>query len=160
MTIGLFGTCSNIRWRDPFMKKYEELDIPYFNPMKDKWSHDDIPIEAEHLANDPIVLFPVLDSAYCMGSLSEIGFGPLRAMRQNFNRYFIILIEPDVTDELKEANPELAKNSKNTRALVLGHLKQNKADNIILVSNLDDMLQASIDVYNSQKILNKWKNVG
>ena len=89
MTIGLFGTCSDIPWRDPFIRFYEESKIPYFNPMKANWSHADIPIEAEHLATDPVVLFPILESSYGMGSLSEVGFGPLRAMRQNFNRAFI-----------------------------------------------------------------------
>ena len=32
ISIGLFGTCDNSKWRVPFMKTYDELEIKYFNP--------------------------------------------------------------------------------------------------------------------------------
>jgi len=153
--VGLFGTCDNIRWRDPFIEEYKERGISYFNPMVDDWTPGCIPVEAHHLANDPIVLFPVLAQSYGVGSLSELGFGPLRAIRQNFYRSFVLLIEPDVTDELKEKDPAMAKASMRSRKLVLGHLEKVQSDNIILVQSLDQMLDASLDLWEAHSILTR-----
>lgn len=145
--IGLFGTCDNIRWRDPFMARYNELGIAYFNPMVDDWNASCIPIEAHHLANDSVVLFPILDQSYGLGSLSEMGFGPLRAMRQNSYRSFVFLVHDDVTPELWERDASLAKASKRARALVKWHLVNHQSDNILLVETLEDMLKASIKLH-------------
>jgi len=151
--IGLFGTCDNVRWRDPFMARYKAEGIPYFNPMIDDWNEAFVPIEAHHLANDPIVLFPVLDQSYGMGSLSEMGFGPLRAIKQNFYRSFVVLIHPQVTQELQDKDPVMAKASKRARALVLGHLAKVAADNIVIVPTLDDMLDVSLKLQKAHAIL-------
>ncbi len=153
--IGLFGTCDNIRWRDPFMTRYTAENIQYFNPMVDNWTKDCVPIEAHHLANDPIILFPVLDQSYGIGSLAEIGFGPLRAMRQTFHRSFVVLIHPQVTQELQDKDPAMAKVSNRTRALVLGHLEKVAAENIIIVPTLDDMLEVSLKLHKAHLILSQ-----
>ena len=65
------------------MSKYDELGIEYFNPMVDDWNPGMVPLEAEHLAEDEVILFPILGWSYAEGSLSEMGFGPLKAIRQN-----------------------------------------------------------------------------
>jgi hypothetical protein len=143
-TIGLFGTCDNIKWRDPFMAKYAELGIPYFNPMVDDWHPGMVALEADPLAQDPIILFPVLKESYGLGSLSEIGFGPLKAVRQNRYRSFVILIDDDVTEELRAADAARAKDSKRSRALVKGHLKGLNYNNVYMVDTLDRMLETSL----------------
>jgi hypothetical protein len=56
LSIGLFGTCDNNRWRDSFMTKYDGLNIPYFNPMVDNWHPGLVADEAKHLAEDEIIL--------------------------------------------------------------------------------------------------------
>ncbi len=152
-TIGLFGTCDNVRWRDPFMECYTMNGIPYFNPMVDNWTSDCVPIEAHHLANDSIILFPVLDQSYGIGSLAEMGFGPLRATKQSFHRSFVVLIHPQVTQELQDKDPAMAKVSNRTRALVLGHLEKITDENIIIVPTLDDMLEASLKLHKAHLIL-------
>jgi hypothetical protein len=45
LCIGLFGTCDKNRWRDPFMAKYDELGISYFNPMVDDWNPGMVPLQ-------------------------------------------------------------------------------------------------------------------
>jgi hypothetical protein len=145
LSVGLFGTCDKNRWRDPFMAKYEELKIPYFNPMVDDWHPGLVADEARHLAEDEIILFPVLGWSYAEGSLSELGFGPLRAMRQNKNRSFVYLIETELHERLTD--PERCKASLRSRKLLLGHLAELDDKNIYLVNSLDEMLHTSLELY-------------
>jgi len=144
--IGLFGTCDKIRWRDPFMAAYDAKGVSYFNPMVDNWHPGMVPLEAQHLAEDPIILFPILKDSYGLGSLSEVGFGPLRALRQNKYRSFVVLIDDDVTDALK-ADALRAKDSTRGRALVKGHLKNMGMSNLYLVETLDQMLETSLKLH-------------
>lgn len=37
LCVGLFGTCGRSKWRNPFMEKYKELGIKFFNPQVDDW---------------------------------------------------------------------------------------------------------------------------
>ena len=73
MTIGLFGTCGNSKWRDSFIKDYEKEGIDYYNPQVDNWKPEDAKVEAEHLANDKIILFPVTRETSGLGSLVTVG---------------------------------------------------------------------------------------
>lgn len=93
LCIGLFGTCGKSTWRVPFMTRYTELGIPYFNPQVEDWKPEDAVIEAEHLADDDVILFPVTSETYATGSLAETGFSILNAVRLDDRRDFIILIE-------------------------------------------------------------------
>lgn len=122
LCIGLFGTCDNNRWRDPFMEKYNSLGFSYFNPMVDNWHPGLVAEEAKHLAEDEIILFPILGWSYAEGSLSEVGFGPLKAMRQNVNRSFVFYVEDTLHERLRD--PERCKASLRSRELVLGHLRE------------------------------------
>jgi hypothetical protein len=149
LCIGLFGTCDKNRWRDPFMAKYEELGLEYFNPMVDDWNPGMVPLEAKHLAEDEIVLFPILGWSYAEGSLSEMGFGPLKAMRQNFQRSFVFYIEMELHERLTD--PDRCKASLRARKLVLGHLEEVAASNIYVVRSIDEMLDVSIKLYQSHK---------
>lgn len=152
-TVGLFGSCDNHPWREPFIAKYHNEGVPFFNPVVPNWHPGMVPLEAWHLEHDPVILFPILKETYGIGSLSEVGLGPLRAYRQNFYRSFLILIDPEVTDELKEKDSAMAKASNRARALVRGHLERNKADNIVIVSTLEEMLEKSLLLWKAHKLL-------
>ena len=129
------------------MAKYDSLGIPYFNPMVDDWHPGMVPLEAQHLAEDEVIVFPVLGWSYAEGSLSELGFGPLKAMRQNRNRSFVYLIETELHERLTD--PERCKASLRSRKLLLGHLKEIDAPNIYVVNSLDLALGCTIDLYKS-----------
>ena len=151
LCVGLFGTCDKNRWRDPFMAKYDELGIEYFNPMVDNWHAGLVPLEAQHLAEDEVILFPILGWSYAEGSLSEMGFGPLKAMRQNMNRSFVFYVETTLHERLTD--PDRCKASLRSRELVLGHLEKVSASNIYVVRSIEEMLDVSIQVFQAHKML-------
>jgi hypothetical protein len=135
------------------MSKYTELGIEYFNPMVNDWNPGMVPLEAKHLAEDEVILFPILGWSYGEGSLSEMGFGPLKAMRQNMNRSFVFYVETTLHERLTD--PDRCKSSLRARELVLGHLDQTAAPNIYVVRSLDEMLEVSIRLFQTHKDLNE-----
>lgn len=151
LCVGLFGTCDNNRWRDPFMAKYEKLGIQYFNPMVDNWHVGLVPLEAQHLAEDEIILFPILGWSYAEGSLSEMGFGPLKAMRQNKFRSFVFFLEMELHERLTD--PDRRKASLRARSLLLGHLAEVNAPNIYVVKSLNEMFDTSVRLHEIHRLL-------
>jgi len=151
ITIGLFGTCGTSTWRDKFIQEYDNRHITYFNPNVFDWQPSYAEIEAEHLVEDEIILFPVTDETYGTGSLAEIGFAINQAIKSNTERFVVIYVAPKVTDKLIEQNSVLAKDSDRTRSLVLAHLKKqsSKYPNVYITSSLDDMYEVSLALYNS-----------
>lgn len=149
LTIGLFGTCGDSTWRNNFIEKYTEIGINYFNPQVEDWKPEFAEIEAEHLANDKIILFPITSETYGMGSLSEVGFSILNAIKLDDRRSFVILIDNTLDEYLD--NKDLIKESLRARALVKQHLKKLNLANIYIVENLDEMLNVSLVLYNSEK---------
>ncbi len=145
LCVGLFGTCGGSTWRDAFIKRYEELDIQYFNPQVDDWKPKDAEIEAEHLAEDAVILFPITGETYGTGSLSETGFSALQALRLNAHRDFVVMIERDLDPSLDDAVAR--KESIRARALVAKHLEKLDMANIYIVDSLEDMLALSIELY-------------
>jgi len=149
--IGLFGTCGNSKWRDSFIKDFKERDIECFNPLVEDWKPEDAVIEAEHLANDSILLFPITKETYGVGSLSEVGFGILNAIKIDDRRDFIVMIESELDDELMK-DKERAKESLRARALVLEHLKKHNFSNVYLVDTFDEMANAARVLYRANSI--------
>ena len=151
ITIGLFGTCGKSKWREPFMKKFDEQEIAYFNPQKDDWKPEDAQIEAEHLCNDEILLFPVTNETFAFGSLAETGFSILQAIKLNQRREIIVMIDPDVKIpedvEWGRENESQRKDSIRTRALVMAHLKKLDYPNVWIVKSLDNMLKLSLHLH-------------
>lgn len=146
--IGLFGTCGNSTWRDKFIEKYEQQGYNYYNPNKADWKPEYAVEEAEHLANDKIILFPVTKETYGTGSLSEVGFSVLNAIRLDDRRNFVVMIEQDLSPELND--PIAKKESLRARALVKEHLKKLRLDNLYVVESLEDMLSVSENLYLSE----------
>jgi len=150
LTIGLFGTCGGSKWRDPFMAHYEELGISYFNPQVEDWNPECAEEEARHLAEDVIILFPITSETYATGSLSEVGFSILNAIRLDDRRDFVIMIEMELDEHLED---EVArKESIRARALVKQHLKKLRLSNVYLVEDLESMLQVSLQLYEAARI--------
>lgn len=155
ITVGLFGTCGGSIWRNEFMKKYDELGIAYFNPQVDDWNPAFADVEAEHLVNDEIILFPVTSETAGLGSLAETGFSIMQAIRSNVNRSIVIMIEKDVNDILKKEKPDVAKESIRTRALVRAHMGKNPVNNVYIVSSLEEMLDVSIMLHKAHVYLDQ-----
>ena len=149
ITVGLFGTCDNIRWRDPFMKKYDELGIYYFNPMVDDWHPGLIEEENYFLNYGEIILFPILKESLGSGSLGEIGFSiqnVLRNIKKGRQQSLIALIDDDCIDERK--SEEERKRSIKDRELVKTKFKKNVSCPIITLCNtLDEMQVLSLELY-------------
>ena len=168
LCIGLFGTCGNSTWRsDLFIPAYEKFGWRkctsakswdgenFFDPQLPGTMWDDIlaaggnpaKVEAEHLAEDAVICFPVTNETYAAGSLAEVGFSILNAIRLDDRRDFIVLVDPKVDQKLVDANPVAAKESLRARALVLAHLKKQRLSNLYLVPTLEDMLAVSIALF-------------
>lgn len=162
MTVGLFGTCGNSRWRDKFITFLIDGDIEYFNPIKENWKMTDAKIEAEHLANDSIILFPVTNETLGLGSLGEVGFSILQAIKMNTDRNIIVMVDDFVSDEVYvDFDDTLIVESVKMRALVKAHLKKLNYPNVHVVSNLDEMfevLQLIIEVEKRMILVNEVKN--
>lgn len=166
LCIGLFGTCGGSQWREPFEAAYRERDIPCYNPQVEDWDPSLAEIEAEHLAEDQIILFPITNETYAFGSLAETGFSMLNAISLDDRRSFVIHIAQDIAptdpkgakldDQLNEdgsKNPNSqAKASLRTRALVKQHLKKLQLPNVYVVEELDEMLAVSLKLWDATKI--------
>ena len=145
--IGLFGTCGSSTWRKRFIETYTSKGIDYFNPQKDDWQPEDAAIEAEHLANDEIILFPVTSETYGTGSLAETGFSILNALKLDDRRYFVIMIDGHLDES--QNDPVARKESLRARALVKEHLKKLRYANVYLVESLDEVFEVSLQLYDA-----------
>lgn len=154
ITIGLFGTCDNSKWRDEFIEHYELNKISFFNPdAGDNWHPGLIDEENRHLLEDEIILFPVLAESLGLGSLAEIGFSVNRVMKNiqdGSNQYLVVLID-DVCAAESASESEII-HSNRTRKLVKSKLIEVTHPSIIVVDGLQSMMLASfglIDVIES-----------
>ena len=160
ITVGLFGTCGTSTWRDNFIAEYTMACIPFFNPLVPDWNPSYADIEAQHLVEDEIILFPVTDETYGAGSLAEVGFSIAQAIRSNDERFVVIYVAPKVNEAL-EAEIGLAKESNRARALTLAHLKKqkHKYPNVYIVDSLNKMLEVSIKLYESMVLLKECREL-
>jgi len=160
IVIGLFGTCDNIPWREPFEDKYKELGIKSYNPVLENWS-EVLEMSRKGLCPNPtveenywlnhaeIILFPVLKDSLGSGSLAEMGFSVQRVIRNIMNgkqQFLVGLIDDICTDERKTEAER--KQSTKDRALVKSKFRQNVSYPVItLVDTLDEMMQMSLISY-------------
>ncbi|MBP1309171.1 hypothetical protein JOD82_002191 [Paenibacillus sp. 1182] len=157
LCVGIFGTCGTQMqspWRGEFKKFYRERGVEFFDPQKKDWKPEDADIEAEHLAEDQIILFPITAATYGLGSLSEVGFSILQAIKLDDRRDFIILIDKNLDESLNDE--KLVKESLRSRALVRKHLEKLRLDNIYVVESLDEMLKMSVELYELAKRKNQF----
>jgi len=156
LCIGLFGTCGKSTWRKPFIREYQNRGmvegINFFNPQVENWDPSCAEIETEHLAEDSIILFPVTSETYAFGSLSEVGFSILSAIKLDDRRDIVILIDQHLDPELMKDESQ-AKDSLRSRALVKQHLKKLRHNNLYVVNTLEEMFDLSLILYQSQELL-------
>lgn len=156
LCIGLFGTCGKSTWRKTFIEEYEKRGmvdgVNFYNPQVEDWDPSCAEIEAENLAEDSIILFPITKETYAFGSLSEVGFSILNAIKLNDRRDLVVMIDQELEQELMEDKVQ-AKDSLRSRALVKQHLKKLGYNNLYVVDTLDEMLDLSLALYESQEIL-------
>ncbi len=146
--IGLFGTCGHSQWRKPFIDVYDAEGIRFYNPQKDDWKPEYAIEENQHLLEDEIILFPVTDETTAVGSLGEIGFSILEAVRNlKTDRYVVVLIDDDCKDP--KADAKGIKDSRNARVLVKSKIRDNNYAyrNVFLVETLDQMLDLSLKLH-------------
>ena len=143
--VGLFGTCGGSHWRDPFMEAYQRQSIKFYNPQVADWRPELAAVEAHHLANDAVILFPVTGETYGSGSLAECGFSIVQAIRLDDRRDFVILIDRDLDPSLNDTAAR--KESLRARALVGQHLRKLNLPNVYVVDTLPQMLQLSVTLY-------------
>ena len=134
------------------MSNFDLRGIPFFNPQVDDWKPELAVVEADHLANDAIILFPITSETYATGSLAETGFSILNAINLELRRDFVIMIDPKLVEE----NAALAKESIRARALVIQHIKKINLANLYVVADLDSMYKVSIILWD---ILDKRNNL-
>jgi hypothetical protein len=162
LCIGMFGTCGETTWRkELFIPHYEKTmglkdGVEFFNPQVEEWDASMAEIEAEHLAEDAIILFPITHETYGLGSIAETGFSLLNAIRLDDRRDFIIMVDQYLDDELME-NKELAKESLRGRALILQHLKKLNFSNVYIVDTLDEMLEVSSMLFSNAEAIRDWR---
>lgn len=132
------------------MSEYKDLGIPFYNPQVDDWTPECAVEEARHLAEDEIILFPITRETYAGGSLSEVGFSILNAIRLDDRRDFVIMIEQDLDPNLNDAVAR--KESLRARALVKEHLRKLRLKNVYIVDTLGEMLEISISLHKAAEI--------
>ena len=153
--VGLFGTCGKSKWRDPFIETYQKAGSAFFNPQVDNWTPECAVEEAKHLAEDAVILFPVTGETYGTGSLAEIGFSILNAIRLDDRRDFVIFVDQKLDDCLMTDNPPMAKDSIRARILVKQHLKKLNIANLYYVDAIDVMLELSVRLYDMADVRNR-----
>lgn len=142
-TVGLFGTCGNSKWRDPFIKKLNQLGVTYYNPCRDDWDPEE---DSWQLKNDRIILMPVTDETYGTGTLSESAFGIVTTLASIYQKttklviYVAPIVEYDPDDENLN-NSVAIKESNRARRIVTEHIKIfGNLPNVYFVKNMEDML--------------------
>jgi hypothetical protein len=153
--IGLFGTCGNSTWRVPFVSRFRELGIEFFNPQVENWRPECADNEALHLKNDEIILFPITGETYGTGSLAETGFSIVQAISKN--HYVIVMIE-ELNDVLM-SDAVAYKESARARVLVKAHLAGIDNPNVFVVQNFSEMLYLALELHKIYEKLSALKSV-
>ncbi len=148
--VGLFGTSGQSTWRKAFIEKYTEAGIEYFNPQVAEWTPACAEAEALHLAEDGIVLYPILGETFGIGSLAESGFAAAQTLRHGLRhgktRHILFFIEPKVIAALREKSPAQADESERARYLVRSHLDKLNLPNMHPCQSLAEMLALSLEL--------------
>ena len=137
------------------MAKYRKFGIEFFNPQVDDWTPELADVEAHHLANDDVILFPVTGETLGTDSLAEIGFSVLTAMRWASHRFVVVYVEPAVHKALEMQDAVAAKESNRARKLAIAHLRQSLPSNVFVVQSLESMLTVSLKLYAACNLLNQ-----
>lgn len=120
--------------------------MTYFNPQVPQWDPSCAANEARHLAEDEILIYPILSETYGIASLAESGYAVAQALKPGSIRHILLFVESEVNDQLKEKNPQLADESRRARHLVIAHLNELKLPTVHSCQSLDEMLALSVKI--------------
>lgn len=141
LTVGLFGTCGNSTWRQPIIELLNQHNIPFFNPQvgPGEWHPGMVAEENAHLREDGIVVFPVTWETTGQGSLAEVGFSIMQAVRSNPS-YLIVMIDDECRDP--GASEAQIMESNRTRKLVkskVADLAAQPYSRVLLVETMEEI---------------------
>lgn len=145
--VGLFGVCAETTWRaEVAIPALEAAAIPYYNPQlaPGAWHPGCLDAERWHLANDPVVLFPVTSDSYGQGSLAELGFSVLRAVDDNPG-VVVAVIDLELDPALDD--PARREDSLRSRRLVRAHLAGRTGAALHLVDTVGEMVEVGIEAW-------------
>ena len=131
-TVGLFGTCGNSKWREPFIRKFDEIGVSWYNPCRDDWDPTE---DSWQLKHNRIILMPVTNETYGTGTLSESAFGimTIDTIREKFNICLDKVSAKKVNEEIHTVLDSLKRISADTNA------KLSSADEIKKYKELLDL---------------------
>ena len=150
LKIGLFGTCGKSKWRYPFIVKYTNLNIPYFNPQSLPSIPERSKIEAQQLNENDIIIIAITNEEYSIASLSEVGIALNKTVQNNEKNRILVYIDSEIMPELN--NKEMKSASLRARKILAQHLRFTPV-NVIVVDNLDELLRNSIFIYRTELIM-------
>ena len=144
---------------DGLLLRFDTYGSDHVNSAKVWYNWRPAPLcreQAQHLATDDIILFPVTGDTAGIGSLAEIGFALCQAMASS--RYFVFLCEPGVDHDLV-ADPVLTKESLRARALVRAHLGQIQLPNVFVCETRQQMLAVSLALHRGLGMLRSARGI-
>ena len=134
--IGLFGTCGKTTWRkDIAIPIIEKAGKKYFNPQRDDWSEEHIPLEYNHLMHDKVIIHVITYETGGFGSLAETGWIAMGALLRGQKIGFYI------EDGLKNL---LHPTERRARNLIKDHIKNLKHKHVYLANNIPDLINWAV----------------
>lgn len=161
-TVGLFGTCGNSKWREPFIRKFDEIGVSWYNPCRDDWDPTE---DSWQLKHNRIILMPVTNETYGTGTLSESAFGIVTTLASIYQKStkLVIYVAPEVKFDPKnpQLNDEIAiKESNRSRKIVLNHIKIfENLPNVYFVKSLEEMLKVSLKLVELCKLEDEIRDI-
>lgn len=153
--VGLFGTCGESTWREGFIARYNQEDIPFYNPQvaPGTWDPSMAAEEADHLAHDVVQVWPVTEDSYGTGSLVEQGYSIASSLRapSPLPKFVVVKIDPEPAPHLNDSAAR--QESVRARKLALAHLRLNESPSVFQVGTMEDMLDTSVKLFNASTVL-------
>lgn len=126
--VGLFGTCGDSKWRENHsIPLLEKAGIEFFNPVVPDWTDECAVIEAEHAAQDKVVLMVITGETTAIGSMAESGWIALQNHLRGQTTIFVL------ADMNPEPDPSLRINK--IRKLMRAHMAKLPKDFSVVVFN-------------------------
>lgn len=156
--IGLFGTCGSSTWRNQFVDRCKENDIPFYNPQlgDGEWNPDFaneyVRQEHFHLSNDDIIVFAITGETVASVSLSEFAFSLMDVVRSSLNRHVVIYVSEDCIDP--KASQDAIVASIKARKTIIPKIKKaaKESDFVHFCSSIEELFDVTFEVEDMLKM--------
>ena len=116
--VGLFGTCGDSKWReDVAIPILQNHGVEFFNPVVPDWKPEHAAIEAEHAAQDAVIMLVITGETTGIASMAESGWLALQA---SLRHQMLLVVLQDMKPEDDAAGLRINK----TRNLMRQHIEQ------------------------------------